>query len=84
MGPWKHAQVQAAQSEALQAKAEARQAMQQLAEKQAEAQRLSTAHEALIQESSQKASRLARLEGTPSLLSHTRIGMFMDVNTRPE
>lgn len=63
-------QVQTAQSEATQARAEAQQAVQQLAEEQAEVQRLAAAHEALIQESSQEAGRLARLEGrTPSYLS---------------
>ena len=49
----------------MQGQAEAQQALAQLAEVRAQAAAEAAAHEALMQEASQKAARLARLEGMP-------------------
>ncbi len=49
----------------MQGQAEAQQALAQLAEVRAQAAAEAAAHDALMQEASQKAGRLARLEGMP-------------------
>jgi hypothetical protein len=56
--------VEAAEAQGKQGQEQAQQAMAELAEVRAQAQAEAAAHEALMHDASQKAARLARLEGT--------------------
>ena len=63
-----NAQAEAVAAREVEANQRAEQAAQDAAEVHDLAQREAAAHEAALQEASQKAARLARLEGTPPLL----------------